>query len=705
MPYNVFDYDSSPYTHRILDESIPETFSTFLKSLDDYGHFENDPTTSGNLYTGKVPDNNVRVPVCSSSVELGGISNLAIPTLWSDWGTAWSLNTSGYVQNQSINMLEYMPRLYVKSLGSIQDYVGYASGFAGRTFNYAYEVKYQPSSSYPNGWKVVSIGSISDLYARYPDLLYPEALACYTNKNDGTLQTKLWGKTRTSSGGDSEEGTRTDVLLPIEFSSAIVPKVKVMIPMLQYLIRGVLAGDKNVEGAGLTYGGMFAQRVSDLPYQTGSFHMILITENQLNLNENPFHGYGYASSHNLTGSISGASCLLKLATKSAWERAFNSLGMPWSYNLDDIISPVDDGLNKPDEAGDPTDPKDDDDGDGDKRPDPIPLPDVKYNPTKGIYDQYWIRDSDLTAYKNFLFSTNFLDYYLRLGKDPLDYVIDLTYFPLDPISCGYAVYDPVGTPVFTGGIYAENVQKAYLYSDKGKALEMGTIDVPAPDNSYLDYAPYTSIDIYLPYIGVRPLDTNQVVGKTIHITGTPDFINHQITENIFLVNSDKSETLIESYTGTFGVTYPLSGVNAAQQAISYAQKTIGVVTGAAGIALSAVAGDVTGGVMSGMGLAKDLMNIPVTQPKTHGTLGATSAIYAPQYPYITITSPIKALPNESFYNQVRGRANSKYNTVAHFGSGFIQASDVKITDIKSAYITAGEVDEIISLLKGGIYGG
>ena len=49
--------------------------------------------------------------------------------------------------------------------------------------------------------------------------------------------------------------------------------------------------------------------------------------------------------------------------------------------------------------------------------------------------------------------------------------------------------------------------------------------VPHKYNSYLDYAPYTKAEIFLPFIGFCPLNINDIMGKSVDITYNIDLLS------------------------------------------------------------------------------------------------------------------------------------------------------------------------------------
>ena len=76
--------------------------------------------------------------------------------------------------------------------------------------------------------------------------------------------------------------------------------------------------------------------------------------------------------------------------------------------------------------------------------------------------------------------------------------------------------------------------------------------------NFLDFPPYTTVSIYIPFIGIVPIDGNMVVGRTIRIYGAVDVIAGTIHYNVFVQTPSKEWSLIGSYEGKCGVDTPLA---------------------------------------------------------------------------------------------------------------------------------------------------
>lgn len=381
--------------------------------------------------------------------------------------------------------------------------------------------------------------------------------------------------------------------------------------------------------------------------------------------------------------------------KADWEKFFDSLGMKWSWNLDDVISPDDDDLRKPITPGLPSNPVIDDDGPGSNITDPVKYPDLQYVPTSTVYDRYFITPNQIPDLKTFLFSETFINNIKRLWTNPAEYVISLSCYPFDVRNSGLVT---TNTDVTIGGVTSDipalaltDIGAPYFYG--------GSVKVDNYYNSYLDYEPYTTIDIYLPYIGVRPLNVSQIVGHTLNVGYYIDFGTQQITALLGLDGDINSlGQVLGEYNGTIGIQTPLGGTSAQQLMQNIITQTTGFISGvgalAGGIATANPA--LIAGGISGMG--GSVLGGGHTSPSYYGTLSPISALFSPQCAYLIINRPRQAIP--AAYLSQHGFSSSFSGKVSEF-SGYLECTSVNMSSGNT--MTEQEQNEITRLLTGGIY--
>lgn len=290
--------------------------------------------------------------------------------------------------------------------------------------------------------------------------------------------------------------------------------------------------------------------------------------------------------------------------------------------------------------------------------------------------------AQLNNLASFLWSTDFVDTIKKILQSPMDALISLALFPVTPptdgthnISLGY----------IDSGVSAPRV------SDQFMTVQTSGLVVPHKYNSYLDYAPYTRAEIFLPFIGFCPLNINDIMGKSVDVTYNIDLLSGVCTA---IVHANAQS--LYSYSGNMAMFLPLSAGNWARMLTPIFGMVGGVTSLAAGI----------GGVMSGAPLlpstglavrgAESIGNLDGNSVSRSGGISGNAGIMGDYQPFIVVTRPINDKPTT--YDTNLGQT---YNKSARLGtlSGFTVIEEAHIEGMNA---TESEKQEIERLLKEGV---
>jgi hypothetical protein len=108
------------------------------------------------------------------------------------------------------------------------------------------------------------------------------------------------------------------------------------------------------------------------------------------------------------------------------------------------------------------------------------------------------------------------------------------------------------TDVVIGGI--DTGVEGYAVETQFAKVDCGTAFINEYWGSYLDYSPYTKIEIYLPYIGIKELSPDNFMGKNVHVEYHVDLLTGAAVAFI----SDDSRTL-SVYPCNIASQIPLTG--------------------------------------------------------------------------------------------------------------------------------------------------
>lgn len=264
---------------------------------------------------------------------------------------------------------------------------------------------------------------------------------------------------------------------------------------------------------------------------------------------------------------------------------------------------------------------------------------------------------------------------------------------------------------FNIGYATTTLQLYRVMSGYNNMFDGGSVNVREYYGSFMDYAPYTSVTIYIPYIGYQELDTNMVMNRTLTLKYSVDFTMGILTAYLFA-----GSTLINMFSGQMGIPTGINGMDLAQ-AFQSLVKFIGITAvsvpaiaqGAAGLVQEAAAGGIGAETAATMGAVvgapaiaglATAAGMSATQPaaRSMGNAGAENWLSAYQTPYIIIERRESATPAKMV--DLEGYAACFTDKVSAF-TGFVQASTIKLQN--AAGITEEENKMIFELLKGGIY--
>lgn len=232
-------------------------------------------------------------------------------------------------------------------------------------------------------------------------------------------------------------------------------------------------------------------------------------------------------------------------------------------------------------------------------------------------------------------------------------------------------------------------------------FDFGSIDIEEYYGNYVDYDE-TNISIMLPYVGVRELNTREIMGGTIHLNGLVDFIDGSITYYLSLTKNNVTN-IINSWRGVCSYEFPITNYDLRDKTnalINGAMSSVSSIAGGAlmggllGGAPGAIVGGATGAMSSITSTAGNTLSAKPTINKQGNFAGSRTSI---NKPYLIIERPKQSLPEN--FNKVYGYTSNIYSKFISL-SGFTVISQVHLENM--GYATSEEVDEIETLLKSGV---
>lgn len=269
----------------------------------------------------------------------------------------------------------------------------------------------------------------------------------------------------------------------------------------------------------------------------------------------------------------------------------------------------------------------------------------------------------------------------RSVSNPLNSMLGLSIIASQGLSKGSDSSVHVG--FWNTGVSMTKLTKQYFNVDCGSL----NFD-PVCGNTFLDYAPYSKFMIFLPYVGMRVLDANDVVGHTISIKYRGDCVSGALTCYVIRDNS-----VIQEHTGNCALNIPLTADSWAETISGVAQLISGTVSGAAtgGTAAAAAAGAIKGA-------ASIATNPSAFSPQVAhtGAVSGAAGHLGSQKPFI-LREAVRFHSTEGF-NGIIGYPSYYYRKLGDC-RGYTQCLEVHLSHTPA---TGDELKEIEDLLKEGV---
>lgn len=200
-----------------------------------------------------------------------------------------------------------------------------------------------------------------------------------------------------------------------------------------------------------------------------------------------------------------------------------------------------------------------------------------YNPKLGE-----LRSLSQYMWTDTTFLQTVVNHLKQLLENPMDAIISLS---LVPCSIPNGQSEEVKVMYIPTGVYMHPALKQFI------EVDCGSVKINKNIGCALDYNPYTKIHVYLPYIGQVTLNTDEVMGKTLHLIYRIDIVTGICSAHI-LVN----ENVMYVFSGHCSVSQPLASADFSSylNAMITAAKSVAAVAAGAGGAPGVAAGLIGG---------------------------------------------------------------------------------------------------------------
>lgn len=322
----------------------------------------------------------------------------------------------------------------------------------------------------------------------------------------------------------------------------------------------------------------------------------------------------------------------------------------------------------------------------------------------------------------------------KIWNNPFDGVIGAHELYATPADDGYST---IRCGFLDSGVETQVVRQRYTQ------INCGSMVIPEYWGNYLDYSPYSQAMLYLPFIGIVPLEVDDIVGHAVNVLYHVDSYTGSCIAQVTVARENYSNTLYQ-FSGNCSVEIPLAGAsqaqikaalmtaNAYQNAANVSANLTGLGGLGSGIATAiggllsggaiASTGNFAGGMASGIGGAASGVSQIIhgyTGAKSQqaygeaqhtanmlsgkaivqhsGSFGSSHGAMGIKKPYLIIRRPIQKVVNG--YQELYGYPAHKQVIIGSC-TGYLRCREVHVV---SSLATDAEKNQIESLLKGGVY--
>lgn len=271
----------------------------------------------------------------------------------------------------------------------------------------------------------------------------------------------------------------------------------------------------------------------------------------------------------------------------------------------------------------------------------------------------------------FLWSANIFDQFSLINNNPIENIVSCKSIPINT--------DGTNQEIVLGNV-STGVNGEKISNNFAKQT-IGNIVINEHYHNFLDYAPYTNVILYLPYIGFKELDTTLVMNKTLKVIYTVDAITGGCLAQVY-----SNSVRLYEFTGNVGIDIPITASNRAQVEAGYIQAGVGA-------AMSAVGGNVGSAVTS-------LLNSATSQYhySSAGNPNPMCVASTNRTCYVIIDRP--NYQNLKAFNHTRGRKCYLSKTIGSLHGFTVCDSNIDLSGINA---TQSELEELKEILSSGFY--
>lgn len=182
---------------------------------------------------------------------------------------------------------------------------------------------------------------------------------------------------------------------------------------------------------------------------------------------------------------------------------------------------------------------------------------------------YALRPANVTDVFDYINGLTFESLIELIANKPADFITSIRIYPFD-FNTADSAHVTTDTSIKLGRYECDlgtggASQSCYKLTDGYKThFNLGTYTFTPHFNNFLDYAPYTKYELYLPYCGFVDMNATEYTGKTISIEYILDYTQGSCLAVVSDVTTENDHVVLFSKKGTIGVPITWQATNSGQ---------------------------------------------------------------------------------------------------------------------------------------------
>lgn len=285
--------------------------------------------------------------------------------------------------------------------------------------------------------------------------------------------------------------------------------------------------------------------------------------------------------------------------------------------------------------------------------------------------------SQLNSLASYMWGSLDVDLFKRVMQSPMDAILGLSILP-GIVPSGSSSSVTIGN--VDSGVSMTKVSNQYVKFD------CGSLTVKRKWGAFLDYSPYTKTYLYLPFIGIRSVETDSIMNTSVQIKYNIDVMSGACCAFVIA-----NGTTLYSFIGQCSCSVPVTG----RDWTNLINGVLGAVSGVASAAGSAASGNIMGAVSGIASAASSALSAKPTIEHS-GSMGGMGGLMGIKRPYFIVERPVQAVPGHQ--NDVIGYPSFVYKYISQL-SGYTEFEQIHLEDIPC---TSDELNEIENILLSGV---